>query len=185
MGFLCEVMAGTDQDCVPPLTEVIIQATICGRCISHKQRMTVEQVYGGATQDFLDRHQWLNTILAARIHILLLSYPSTSESADPILIFASLLAQATVLFLYKIIEPIISDKDEYRDLMELYEQQSSSAAQEISQLTKTLAQLNHFQVSPACAVFWMHALTRMIGSSVCTHPPLRMRRILHVTPRSH
>ncbi|KAF6222870.1 hypothetical protein HO133_000921 [Letharia lupina] len=149
MGFLCEVMGGINQDSVPPFTECIILATICGRSVSHKQRMTVEGVYGASTQDSLDRHQWLNTILAARIQVLSLSCPSTSESVDPILIFANLLAQATVLYLYKIIEPVVLEKDENQGMMAQYEQQSLTAAEETSHLTKMLAQLNHFQVNPS------------------------------------
>lgn len=152
MGFLCEVMAGTNQDNVDPFTECIILATISGRSLSHKQRTTVEQVYGAPTQDFIDRHQWLSTTLAARIQILSLSCPSTSESVDPILIFANLLAQATVLFLYEIIQPMILEKDEHQTIAREYEQRSLTAAQETLHLTRSLTHLNHFQVISARAV---------------------------------
>ena len=92
-----------DPTAQSPFAECIVLATICGRALLHKHCASVERVYGHVSQDFWDRHHWIDNILTQRIKILTLKYPPASQNIDPMLIFTELVANTAILFLYKII----------------------------------------------------------------------------------
>lgn len=137
-----------------PFTECIILATISGRALSHRHQSLVENIYVNASQDFWDRHQWINAILTQRMQILSLKYPPASQHVDPMLLFTSMVAQTTVLYLYKTMECVTPATDENRAVMMEYQRCSLMAAQEIVNLTKTLAQLSCFKVRPLDLLPW-------------------------------
>lgn len=108
----------------------------------------VERVYGNdASQDFWDRHQWLGAILTNQIHILAKMNPSPSTLVDPMLAFANMVAQTTVLFLYQIMKSTARETDEHRAVVIKYEEQSLAAAQEVVDLVDALAPFMYFKVS--------------------------------------
>jgi hypothetical protein len=147
-GFLSEAIASSDHAILSSFVECINLATICGRGISHRQRSTVERVYGDVSQDFWDRHQWLDDILTQRMQILSLHYPSASEQVDPMLLFTNMVAQTTVIYLYKTIESMSWETDEYQISVLSYEKRAMCAAREIVVLAKALSQLSYFKVHP-------------------------------------
>ena len=150
MGFLSEAITSVvDQSTCSPLTESIILATICGRAIAHRQQSAVEHIYCNVPQHFWDRHEWLDTMLKTRADILLLNYPSMSTHADCLLLFTNMVAQTTVLYLCKIMESMTWQTEEYRIAMMEFKQRSLVAAQEIVNLTRSLAHLSYLKVSPA------------------------------------
>ena len=146
MGFLSEAMISMDQTTPSPFTESIILATICGRALSHRQQSAVEQVYTNVPQHFWDRHEWLDTILKTRAGILQTNYPSASQHSDCMLLFTNMVAQTTVLYLCKVMEAMSWDTDEYRSAIAEFRQRSLLAAQEIVNLTRSLAHLSYFKV---------------------------------------
>jgi hypothetical protein len=148
MGFLSEAIAAHDHAIRSSLTECIIWATICGRSMLHRQQSAVEHVYGNVSQDFWDRHHWLDTILTQRMQILLLHYPSASEHVDPLLLFTNMVAHTTILHLYKTIESMSWETDKYQFIINEYGKKSASAAREIVILVKALSPLSYFKVSP-------------------------------------
>ena len=151
MGFLSEAItaaADDHQSAMSPFTECIILATISGRALLHQHQSLVENIYANQSQDFWDRHEWISAILTKRMQILSLKYPHASQHADPMLLFTSMVAQATVLYLYKVMEGVTPATAKNRALMMEYERCSFVAAQEIVYLTKTLAQLSCFKARP-------------------------------------
>ena len=145
MAFLSEAITANDQSATSPFTECIILATISGRALSHRQQSLVENVYVNASQDFWDRHEWINAILMQRMQMLSYRYPSASLHANPLLLFTNMVAQTTVLYLYETMKRVISVTDENRTIMTEYETCALMAAQEIVSLAKTLAQLSCFK----------------------------------------
>ena len=163
-GFLSEVMGTIGTVHFSSFIECIVLATICGRSISHMQQSTVERLYGQVSQDFWDRHQWLDTIVTQRIQALSLQYLSPSEEVDPMLLFTNMFAHATFLFLTKIIETMSRETGEYQPTVTEYAKRSLSAAHEIVHLTKALSQLGCFKVgcTPiALAAPSIYAYTRL------------------------
>lgn len=149
MGFLSEaITAADDQSAMSPFTECIILATISGRALSHRHQSLVENIYVNESQDFWDRHEWISAILTQRMQILSLKYPHASQHVDPMLLFTSMVAQTTVLYLYKPMKGVTPATAENRAAMMEYERRSLVAAQEIVYLTKAFAQLSCFKARP-------------------------------------
>lgn len=115
--------------------------------MSHKQRSAVERVYGNVSQDFWDRHHWLDTISTQRMQVLLLHYPSASKHVDPMLLFTNMVAQSIVLHLYKTIEFMAWEIDKYQFLITEYGERSTSAAREIVALANALSPHGYFKAS--------------------------------------
>ena len=89
------------------------------------------------------------------MQILSLKYPPASQHVDPMLLFTSMMAQTTVLYLYKTMERVALATDENRTVMMEYERCSLMAAQEIVNLTKTLTQLSYFKARPLNLLSYM------------------------------
>lgn len=144
--FLSEVMGATDTANLSSFMECIVLATICGRSISHMQQSTVERLYGHVSEDFWQRHLWLDTIITQRIQALSLQHLFPSEQVDPMVLFTNMFAQAAFLFLINIIETVSQETGEYQPGMIKYAKRSLSAAHEIGHLAKELSQLSCFKV---------------------------------------
>jgi len=147
MGFLSEIIATNSNAILSPFTECIILATICGRSIAHRQQSTVERVYGHVSQAIWDQHRWLDTMLTQRINILALQYPSISEHVDPMLLFAHMVAQSVILHMYRIIQPMSQEGNDYQVIVVEYQNRAIAAAHEIVLLTQYLSQLGHIKAS--------------------------------------
>jgi hypothetical protein len=145
MVFLSEAI---DQKGFSLFAESIMLATICGRALSHRQQSAVEHVYSNVAQHFWDRHDWLDKMLKTRADILLMNYPSAAQNPDCMLIFTNMVAQTTVLYLCKVMESMSFKDEVYRNAIVEFKQRSLLAAQEIVNLSRSLARLSYFKVSP-------------------------------------
>ena len=146
MGFLIEVLTAEDQTSISSFTECIIMATISGRALSHRHQSLVENNYIPMSQDFWDRHRWISTDLRERLEAISLRYVPVSEQLDPMLLFTSMVAQTTVLYLYKIMNSMTPATAENQAVVVEYQRCSLVAAGEMVNLTKTLVQLSCFKV---------------------------------------
>lgn len=135
-------------------TECIIIATVCGRSLSHGQKLEVERVYGDVSPDFWQRHQWLDAIVKKRIEILSLRCASAAEVVDPLLLFTYMMAQTTVLYLCKLVKSVTWETDKLNPIVQECEQRSLAAAQEIVSLTHTLKQFNFLKVGSRSFTFF-------------------------------
>ena len=175
-GFLSEVMGTIDTVHLSSFLECIVLATICGRSISHMQQSTVERLYGQVSQDFWDRHKWLDTLVTQRIQALSLQYLCPSEQVDPMLLFTNMFAHATFLFLTKIIETLSRETGEYQPTVLEYAKRSLSVAHEIVRLTRAISQLGCFKVCgallTALACFQALSLLQAPGSPFLANSPL-------------
>lgn len=90
----------TDLDPKSPFAfnECLILATICGRSLLQSQQYHISQVYGGVGSDGDEQRRWLDSILTDRLQVLSECYPSPTETYDPLLLFANILGQATVIY---------------------------------------------------------------------------------------
>ncbi|KAI4286649.1 MAG: hypothetical protein L6R35_004094, partial [Caloplaca aegaea] len=107
MGFLIESITADDQSSMSPFTECIVLANISGRALSHRHQSLVENLYINMSQNTWDRHKWIGDELTERIALLSVKYAPASEQMDPLLLFTRMVAQTTVLYLYKIMNSMI------------------------------------------------------------------------------
>lgn len=147
MGFLIESITADDQSSMSPFTECIVLANISGPALSHRHQSLVEKLYINMSQNTWDRHKWIGDELTERIALLLVKYAPASEQMDPLLLFTSMVAQTTVLYLYKIMNSMIPVTAENQATVSEYQRCSLVAAGEMVTLTKTVMQLNCFKVS--------------------------------------
>jgi hypothetical protein len=156
--FLPEVMTrGVNNDVsigLSSFSECIILATICGRALSHRQKVTIEQINGDFVDEFWTRHQWLHEMLNHRIQVL-----STSTQVDPMLIFATIVAQTLVLFLHSVLESITWKTGEHLLGILEYERLCVMAAHEVVNLVKLQGQLGYFKVLYPCQPWKAEVLT--------------------------
>ncbi|PKY00458.1 fungal-specific transcription factor domain protein [Aspergillus campestris IBT 28561] len=124
--------------------ECIVLATICGRALSHRQKVAVEQLSGtGLADGFWTRHQWLYERLSARIQAL-----SGTTQADSMGVFARLIAQTMILFLHNVLESVAWKTGDHLLGMIEYERLCVLAAHEVVGLMKLQGQLGYFKVHP-------------------------------------
>ncbi len=151
--FLSEAIAFSEHTTVSPFQKCIIVVTICGRAMTHHQQSKVECVYKSVSEDFWNRHQWLETLLTQQELILSLEYPSASEHVDPTMLFIDMTVHATVLYLYKIVESMPWKSEYYQELVLECQQRALTAALHMITLTKPLSQLSCFKVNLSLAYF--------------------------------
>lgn len=153
MGFLSEAMISIDQSGLSSFAESIILATICGRALAHRQQTSVERAYSSnVPQHFWDRHEWLDTMLRTRVDILQMHYPPAAQHSDSLLLFTNMVANTTSLYLCKVMDSMSLHTSEYRNAIVEFKQRALLAAQEIVNLSRSLAQLSYFKVRafPSC-----------------------------------
>ncbi|OTB07892.1 hypothetical protein M426DRAFT_265915 [Hypoxylon sp. CI-4A] len=147
-GFLSETIGARDAIAASPFKECIVMATVVGRALSHRQQSVVDNMYLNESEDFWDRHQWINSVLVQRMDVFSLNYPAAVQEADPMLLFISMMWRTTVLYMYQLVKSVVHPTDEKRSALADYTRQSTIAAKDIVSLTKKLSQLNSFKVHP-------------------------------------
>jgi hypothetical protein len=100
--------------------------------------------------NWTDQHQWLDNVLANRLQILSQYYPSPAQICDPLLSFAHVMGQASVIHLYKGMESVVWAVDKEAWVVE-YQRRAFNAAQEIVKMAKGLTELNLFKVCQPAA----------------------------------
>ncbi|KNG85002.1 hypothetical protein ANOM_007809 [Aspergillus nomiae NRRL 13137] len=130
-----------------PFNECVILATICGRSLFHVQQHKIGFVYGGdITPTWSEQHQWLDNILINRLQVLSQYHPSPMQFCDSMLLFAHIMGQATVIYLYQGMKSVLRTIDE-RTLV-VNKQRALVAAQEVVTLAKALTESHLFKVHP-------------------------------------
>lgn len=126
------------------MSQFILVATACGRTIAHGQQSAVEQIYSDVQHGFMDRHEWLDTHLSQRLQAISI----ISRPMDPLFLFSHMMAQCTILKLYKILQSNLSslDDSDSKILLE-YQHRAIAAADKIVSYAAQLDQLNLFKVS--------------------------------------
>lgn len=145
--FLSEAIMDVMPQTTSPFNECVILATICGRSLFHAQQYSVRFVYGELAPNWTDQHQWLDNVLTNRLQILSQYYPSPTQICDPMLSFAHIMGQASVIHLYKGMASVVWAVDDGAWVVE-YQRRALSAAQEIVKLAKGLTEFNFFKVHP-------------------------------------
>lgn len=144
--FLSEaIMDVSMPQTTSPFNECVILATICGRSLFCAQQYSVRFVYGDLAPNWTDQHQWLDNVLTNRLQVLSQYYPSPTQIYDPVLSFANIMGQASVIYLYKGMESVAWVVDDGARVVE-YRRRALSAAHEIAKLAKGLTEFNFFKV---------------------------------------
>lgn len=99
--FLSEAMTEPNLQVLSPLNECLILVTLCGRSLLRDQQFQISKAYGDPLLDESDQRHWLDSNLSTRLQILSQCYPSPTEAYDPLLLFAHILGQATVIYFCK------------------------------------------------------------------------------------
>ena len=128
---------------------LVVIAAINGRSLSHKQQGAVEETYGGTSDDFWQRHCWLDFLLNRFISSLMDMDRMISETTEPMLLFQKMAAQATTIYLHNISISRMQEDDEKRDACWREEsiQKCLSAAKEIAHLARAMMNLSYLTVS--------------------------------------
>lgn len=133
-----------------PFNECLILATICGRSLLQSQRHHISKAYGDMAMDGSEQRRWLDSILLNRLQILSQFYPSPIESYDPLLLFANILGQATIIYFCKAMTDTVADPSgrgqENPEIMN-YKARALEASAAIIRLASTLRELPFSKVS--------------------------------------
>lgn len=148
--FLSEAMASGDHNFLSPLAEAVLLVTVTGRAVSHAQVSGVERAFGGAAPplDFWLRHEWLDGMLSHSLDALTVNTPVVSALADPMLLFAFMMAHATTIFMCQVAETSSSamlDSHCAAAVVE-YQHRATRAAGEIAGLAKAHEHIGYFKV---------------------------------------
>ncbi|KAJ5953511.1 hypothetical protein N7454_000407 [Penicillium verhagenii] len=142
--FLSEAIMDVMPQTTSPFNECVILATICGRSLFQAQQCSVRFAYGDIAPNWTDQNRWLDNVLNNRLQILSQYYPSPTQICDPMLSFAHIMGQASVIHLYKGMESIVWAVDEGALVLE-YRRRALSAAQEIVKQAKGLTKIYIFK----------------------------------------
>jgi hypothetical protein len=140
MEFLFEAIESSGQKMLAPFAETIVLTTLCWNSLALKRFAPVENVYGNeASTDAWKRHTRLYHMVQKRLSLLSLPASST-ELLDPMRLFTNMLAHASIIWLYIIMETQSGDLDEQMFLVPL------NSACEIVGLAKPLTRSSFFKV---------------------------------------
>lgn len=117
------------------IAECVISATIYGRALLHQQTSIVEKAYSSPPNDYLERRQWLEGLLSARIEALRISRLHNVIDRDPMAAFTTILTYSAVLYLWHIAD-LLLDKDGDQSLLLPLSARGLEAAQDMSHLAK-------------------------------------------------
>lgn len=100
--------------------------------------------------DGTEQRRWLDTILTNRLQILSQYYPSPTESYDPLLLFANILGQATIIYFCKAMtDTVAGSSSSIHGNAEIlnYKARALEASSAIIRLASTLRELPFSKVS--------------------------------------
>nr|UOS85809.1 transcription factor [Hypoxylon rubiginosum] len=148
MPFLSEVVTASDPSLHSPFAESIIFTTLWGRGFLHQRQSATEYAFCNTSRDFCDRQLWLDDIITRRTQKLQQDYVAASVKVDAMLLYASMIAQTTVLLLCKAAESIPPTTPSNHDLVSRYQRRAPAAAKEIVRLAQYLPHFSFFKVHP-------------------------------------
>lgn len=150
--FLSEAITDPIPQVISPFNECIIFATICGRSIFHGQQHHVRYIYGDVSQDCSGQHTWLRNILSRRLRILSEHYDSVADTCDAMILFSNMMAQVTVIVLYKGMNDVMHAIDPGGTLVNEYKQRALSATEQMIKLATALTVLHVFKVRDSIGI---------------------------------
>lgn len=133
-----------------PFNECLIMVTICGRILLRGQQNIISEAYGDLGSDSAEQRWWLDGILTTRLQALSQCYPPPEETYDPLLLFAHLLAPATVVYFCKsIIDQLVNSRNERKPDEQFleYQHRALDATTAIIRLVKILSDLHFSKAS--------------------------------------
>jgi hypothetical protein len=148
-GFLSEAMTEHSPKLRSPFNECLILATICGRSLLRGQQYNISMAYGDMAMDWEEQRRWLDSILTTRLQVLSQCYPSPTEAYDPLLLFANILGQITIVYYCKgMMELLASPVDPLKSNTEVLECQRRTlvATETVVRLGKALRELHFSKV---------------------------------------
>ncbi|KAK9234752.1 fungal-specific transcription factor domain-containing protein [Lipomyces kononenkoae] len=150
--FLSEGMTEARPKVRSPFKECLILATICGRSLLRSQQYNISRAYGDMALDSAEQRLWLDNILTTRLQVLSQCYPSPTEAYDPLLLFANILGQTTVIYYCKgMIESVVcatvDSLEANTDVLEC-QHRALAAAANIVRLAKGLRELHFSKIHP-------------------------------------
>ncbi|KUI71346.1 hypothetical protein VM1G_07359 [Cytospora mali] len=148
--FLSEAMTEPNPKVRAPLNECLIMVTICGRILLRGQQNVISEAYGDLRLDCAEQRWWLDGMLTTRLQVLSQCYPSPAEAYDPLLLFAHLLAPASVVYYCKgMIESLTSPGDQMAHIEQAleYQHRALGATATIIRLAKGLSELHFSKAS--------------------------------------
>ncbi|KAJ5097763.1 fungal-specific transcription factor domain-containing protein [Penicillium angulare] len=150
--LLSEAMMEPTLQVKSSFNECLLLATICGRSLLQNQQYHISKAYGEMNMDWSEQRRWLDSILTNRLEVLSQHYPSPTESNDPLLLFANILGQATVIYFCKTINdtstwPEGSSIENSPEFIQ-YQYRALEASTNIISLASTLQDLPLSRVHP-------------------------------------
>ncbi|KAG8157587.1 hypothetical protein KVR01_012629 [Diaporthe batatas] len=149
--FLSEAITEPNPRIRSPFNECLITVTICGRILLRGQQRKISRAYGDISLDSAEQRWWLDGILTTRLQVLSQCYPPPSEAYEPMLLFAQVLAPATVVYYCNsMIESLGSrgDQTEPDEQVLEYQRRALDATATITRLAKALSELHFSRVHP-------------------------------------
>ncbi|KAL7899826.1 hypothetical protein HDV64DRAFT_291178 [Trichoderma sp. TUCIM 5745] len=142
-GFLHDLLTKRSKTVKWPFNECIILAALCARTSFNSPKNSHPLQPSQQDGDHVDRQKWLYNTLILRIKILEEDYPSPKNSSDLSLLFANLLAQASIIYLCGEARPLASswqsgNPPSENPLENECHQLAIGAAQRILELSSTL-----------------------------------------------
>ncbi|RYP36917.1 hypothetical protein DL767_003165 [Monosporascus sp. MG133] len=152
MPFLSEVVAADAPIVVlSPLAESVIFTTLWGRTLYYQQLSAAQLLSCGIpSTDFRDRQLQLNSLVSRRMLQFQQTYSTAAVESDSMLLFTSIIAQATVLAFCNAAEPpadSVPASDRFMDDVLGYQWRARVAAKEIARLADSHMQFSVFKVS--------------------------------------
>ncbi|KAL2838526.1 hypothetical protein BJY01DRAFT_34101 [Aspergillus pseudoustus] len=180
--LLSDAMTNSTLKLRSPFNEGLIFATICGRSLLQSQRHQISKAYGGTALDCAEQQRWLDGLLSSRLQVLSQCYPAPAESNDPLLLFAHILSQATIIYSCKTMAESGAQLETSQSSSEYtYSHRALEASTRIIHLAKALPELPISKVHPLmplplflCAEF----LYSRMGSDASVHLPIQ--ELFHV-----
>ncbi|KAE8372516.1 fungal-specific transcription factor domain-containing protein [Aspergillus bertholletiae] len=145
--FLFEVMTEKAPGSLHTFAQFIVVANLCGRCLSHKQRSTVENLYDHTISDSWDRHQWLISTLSHNAQLLPGNPPINTQILHPMALFANMVTQSMFFYL-SCTGQVMPKPSETQCLDSLAQWRDLSvvADERVAMLIQEMSKINQFKV---------------------------------------
>lgn len=146
--FLSEAITEARPSVLSPFNECVILATICGRSLLQRQQHSIKQVYGDSVGS-PEQEAWLEAVLENRLRILDECYAPPTDGCDPTLLFANIMAQATVVYLCQSMPGAgLSRTGTTGTVNQAVLQRTLQAVEKATGLAETLSKFYVFKVHP-------------------------------------
>ncbi|KAL8994705.1 MAG: hypothetical protein Q9169_005390 [Polycauliona sp. 2 TL-2023] len=151
--LLSDAMLTQDAGTQDEFAEFVVMATICGRALAHRQQSMAWMINSDPTQMSWDRHRQINADLTPRIVALSLRHPPVTAHTHPLVLFTHAMAQAMVLYMYRLMTEVLPVSDENdQSLLDESATSFNVALGEVLNLTQTLSRMSCFKVHPLCPI---------------------------------